>query len=112
MLRIIRDLIYFALIIIAIYLFAKTEKYNSRYWPVVINIRDVKLIDADSIIHQTDTALVPINYVGSIDFRSVNSDNRKDLFIQHLLPAIVVTRERLLDDMHHVEFIEERISEK
>jgi len=112
MLRIIRDLIYFALIVFALYLFAKTEKFNSRYWPVEIKIKDVKLIADDSIIIQSDSALIPVNYKGSIDFRSVNPDKRKDLFIQHLLPAIVITRERLLDDLHHVEFIEGRIVRK
>jgi len=112
MLRIIRDLIYFALIVFALYLFAKTEKFNSRYWPVEIKIRDVKLIADDSIIIQSDSALIPVNYIGSIDFRSVNPEKRKDLFIQHLLPAIVITRERLLDDLHHVEFIEGRIIRK
>lgn len=109
MLRIIRDLIYAALIIFAIYLFAKTEKYNSRYWPEVIKVRDVYLTDSDSIIRQSTGALIPVNYIGSIDFRTVGPENRKELFIHHLLPAIVVTRERLLDDLHHVEFIEERI---
>ena len=112
MLRIIRDLIYFAIIIFALYLFAKNEKFNSRYWPIEIKIRDVKLTDSDSIINQSDSALIPVNYIGSIDFRSVNPEKRKDLFIQHLLPAIVITRERLLDDLHHVEFIEGRIVKK
>lgn len=112
MLRIIRDLIYFAIIIFAIYLFAKTEKFSSRYWPIEIKIRDVKLITSDSIVNQPDSALIPINYIGSIDFRSVNPDKRKALFIQHLLPAIIITRERLLDDLHHVEFIETRIGRK
>lgn len=112
MLRIIRDLIYFAFIIFAIYLFAKIEKFNSRYWPEVINVRDVKLLDANSIILQTDTALIPVNYLGSIDFRSIDPDIRKNLFVQHILPAIVITRERLLDDLHHVEFIELKISDK
>ena len=109
--KIIRDLIYFALIIFAIYLFAKTEKYNSRYWPEVINIRNVNLTDEDSIIFQSDTTLIPVNYIGSIDFRSADPDKRKDLFIQHLLPAIVITRERLFDDLHHVEFVERRIND-
>ena len=112
MLRIIRDLIYFAILIFAIYLFAKTEKYNSRYWPEEIKIRDVKMIDIDSIINQSDTTLIPVNYIGTIDFRSVDPDNRKELFIQHLLPAIVITRERLLDDLHHLEFIEAKYSKK
>jgi len=112
MLRIIRDLTYFAIIIFAIYLFAKTEKFSSRYWPIEIKIRDVKLITSDSIINQPDSALIPINYIGSIDFRLVNPDQRKALFIQHLLPAIIITRERLLDDLHHIEFIETRIGRK
>lgn len=109
--RIIRDLIYFALIIFALYLFAKTKKYNSTYWPEKVKIRNVNLVSADSIILQTDTAIIPVNYIGSIDFRSVDPDKRKDLFIQHLLPAIVITREHLLDDLHHIEFIEKKITE-
>ncbi len=110
MLRIIRDLIYFALFIFAIYLFAKTEKFKSRYWPEVIKVREIQLTDSDSIIDQSNSAFIPVNYIGSIDFRTVRPDKRKELFIQHLLPAIVVTRKRLLDDLHHVEFIEDRIN--
>jgi Bax protein len=112
MLRIIRDLILIALFIFAIYLFAKTQKYNSRYWPKEIKITDIGLTNIDSVLVQNDTALVPVNYVGSIDFRDVNPEKRKDLFIQFLLPAIVITRERLMDDLHHVEFLEERVSKK
>lgn len=112
MLRKFRDAIYFSLLIFAIYLFAKAEKYNSRYWPEEIRICNVKLTSADSIIIQSDTALFPVNYIGSMDFRNVDPDKRKDLFIMHLLPAIVITRERLLDDLHHVEFIEERIKNR
>lgn len=112
MLRKFRDAFYFSLLIFAIYLFAKAEKFNSRYWPEEIRICNVKLTSADSIIIQSDTALFPVNYIGSIDFRNVDPDKRKDLFIMHLLPAIVITRERLLDDLHHVEFIEERIKNR
>jgi Bax protein len=112
MLRIIRDLFYFALIILAIYSFAKTKKFNSRYWPEVIKVKDINLTNVDSIIHQSDTTIIPVNYNGSIDFRSVNSENKKDLFIDQLLPAIIITRERLMDDLHHVEFLEERINKK
>ena len=112
MLRIIRDLILIALLIFAIYFFAKTQTYNSRYWPKEIKIRDIGLNSIDSVIVQNDTALIPVNYMGTIDFRDINPEKRKDLFIQFLLPAIVITRERLLDDLHHVEFLEERISKK
>ncbi len=112
MLRKIRDLIFFSLLIVALYVFAKVEIYQSKYWPEVIRICNVKLITADSIIYQSDTTLIPVNYIGSIDFRNVDPDKRKDLFIMHVLPAIVITRERLLDDLHHVEFIESRVKNR
>ena len=112
MLRKIRDLIFFSLLILALYLFAKVEIYHSKYWPEVIRICNVKLTAADSIIYQSDTTLIPVNYIGSIDFRNVDPNKRKDLFIMHILPAIVITRERLMDELHHIEFIEERTKAK
>ncbi len=112
MLRISRDLILVAVLIFAIYLFAKTQTYNSRYWSSTIKIRDIHISNSDSIIIQKDTALIPVNYLGTIDFREIDPEKRKDLFIQYLLPAIVVTRYRLLDDLHHIEFLEDRIIRK
>jgi Bax protein len=112
MIRITRDLSLIALIVLAVYLFAKTKKYYSQYWPLEIKVRDIKLTDPSSIIFQTDTAVIPVNYTGALDFRNINPEIRKDLFIQHLLPAIVITREHLLDDLHHVEFIEDKIRKK
>jgi Bax protein len=112
MIRITRDLIIIALIVCAVYLIAKAEKFNEQYWPLNIKIRDIILTRVDSIIIQTDTALIPVNYIGSVDFRSMDQEYRKNLFIQHLLPAVVITRELLLDDLHHVEFIEERVNNK
>ena len=110
MLRIIRDLILVAILIFAIYLFAKTQTYNSRYWPKGINVRNIQITNTDSIIIQKDSSVIPVNYLGSIDFRDIDPEKRKDLFIQYLLPAIVVTRYRLLDNLHHVEFLEDRIN--
>jgi Bax protein len=110
--KIIRDFIIILLLIFAVYIIAKIIKYNKQYWPVEIKVRNVQLSVPDSIYFQADTALIPLNYVGSIDFRSLNTEQRKDLFIQYLLPAIVITRERLFDDLHHVEFIEQRINQK
>ena len=110
--KIIRDFTIISLLIFVVYIIAKIIKYNKQYWPVEIKVRNVQLSVADSIYFQADTALIPLNYIGSIDFRIVNAEQRKDLFIQYLLPAIVITRERLLDDLHHVEFIEQRINQK
>ena len=110
--RRVRSVIYFSLFFVVLYVGFKAVIYNSRYWPVNIRVRNVNLASADSIVVQSDSVLIPVNYNGSIDFRMVNPDNRKELFIMYVLPAIVQIRERLMDDLHHVEFIEERISQK
>jgi Bax protein len=112
MLRKLRDVFFFSLIFFALYVSVKVVEFNSRYFPEEIKINDINLTSADSIIFQSDSLLIPVNYIGSVDFRCLNPDLRKDLFIMYILPAIVITRERLLDDMHHVEFIEKRILKK
>lgn len=112
MLRGIREVIFIALVVLALYVVVKVEIYHSRYWPEMVRINNVQLSNDDSIVYQSDSTLIPINYQGSIDFREVNPDKRKDLFIMHILPAIVITRERLMDDLHRVDFIEDRINRK
>jgi len=112
MLRGIRDVIYIALVVLVFYIAVKVEIYQSRYWPEIIHVRNIQLTSVDSIIYQSDSSLIPINYRGSIDFRDVNPDKRKDLFIMHILPAIVITRERLMDDLHHLDFLEDRINQR
>ncbi len=112
MLRGIRDVIYIALVVLVFYIAVKVEIYHSRYWPEIIRVRNIQLTSVDSIIYQSDSSLIPINYRGSIDFRDVNPDKRKDLFIMHILPAIVITRERLMDDLHHLDFLEDRINQR
>ena len=112
MLRVIKQVVYISALVFALYIAVKVEIYFSRYWPESIKVSYIHLSTADSILHQSDTTLTPVIYKGSVDFRTLNQDNRKDLFIMYILPAIVITRERLMDDFHHVEFIEERISRK
>ncbi len=110
MLRVIKQVVYISAFVFALYIAVKVDIYFSRYWPESIRVSYVNLSTADSIIHQSDTTLTPVIYKGFVDFRTVNQDNRKDLFIMYVLPAIVITRERLMDDFHHVEFIEQRIT--
>ena len=112
MLRGIREVIYISLVVLALYIFVKGEIYYSRYWPEIIRVNNIQLTSADSIIFQSDTSLIPVNYKGYIDFRTVDPDKRKGLFIMNILPAIVITRERLMDDLHHVDFIENRINHR
>jgi Bax protein len=110
--RTISHLLISALLICTLYFFGKTKQYYLLYYTPNIVIRDVNTQSADSIIAQNDTLVTPVNYVGTIDFRQMDPEVRKTKFIHYLLPAIVITRERLLDDLHHVEFIETKMTQK
>jgi len=96
-------------VLLAFYIFGKTKQYYLLYSPEQIEVREINVQNSDSIIMQNDSVIIPVSYTGSIDFRTVESEIRKEKFISFLLPSIVITRERLLDDLHHVEFIEEKI---
>jgi Bax protein len=74
-------------------------------------VKDVNVQSTDSIMMQTDSLITPVNYLGTIDFRQMDPELRKQKFINYLLPSIVIVRERLLDNLHHVEFIEEKMSQ-
>jgi len=93
-------------LILALYLFGKTKQYFLIYFPHNIEAKQITAISGDSIIAQNDSIVVPVIYEGSVDFRAMDPEVRKRKFIEYLLPAVVITRERLLDDLHHVEFIE------
>ena len=96
-------------LILALYIFGKTKHYFLLYSPHNIEVKVVSAISGDSIMAQNDSIVIPVNYSGSIDFRTMDPEVRKKKFIEYLLPAVVIIRERLLDDLHHVEFIEEKL---
>lgn len=100
------------LLTLSLYYFGKTKQYFLIYIPHHIEVKQVAAISEDSIITQNDSVIVPVNYSGSIDFRALDPELRKKKFIDYLLPAVVIIRERLLDDLHHIEFIEEKLKDK
>lgn len=101
------------LLVLSTFIGAKNAfKYYSSYRSETLLIKDVQLNSPDSLVNQSDSLLIPINYMGSLDFRNLNPETRKEQFILQILPAIVITREQLLDELHHVEFIESRIKGK
>jgi Bax protein len=110
--RTISYLILSTLLIGTLYLFGKTKQYYLQYFPHYIVIRDINVQSADSIIMQTDSLITPVNYFGTIDFRQLDPELRRQKFINYLLPSIIIVRERLLDDLHHVEFIEDKMNQK
>jgi Bax protein len=100
------------LLVLALYVFGKTKHYFLVYKPQNIEIKNIRSHSVDSILVQNDSVIVPVNYSGQIDFRMMDMETRKEKFINYLLPAVVVIRERLLDDLHHIEFIETKIKNK
>jgi Bax protein len=112
MLRTISHLILTALLISVLYFFGKTKQYYLLYCPHNIVVRNIEAPCCDSILAQSDSLVTPINYLGTVDFRQMDPEVRKKQFINYLLPSIVITRERLMEDLHHIEFIEEKMNHK
>lgn len=112
MLRTVSHLILSALLICTLYLFGKIKQYYLQYSPNNIEVKNIKVQSPDSIIAQNDSLIIPVNYLGTMDFRQLEPELRKMKFIQYLLPAVVIIRQRLLDDMHHIEFIEDKLMNK
>jgi Bax protein len=96
--------------IILIYNFI--SDYKPSYTPREINVDEVVLLDHSLIIKQNSETVIPVEYQGKVNFASFDSEERKEKFIHFILPAIVIVRERLLDELHHCEFIEKRIKRK
>lgn len=86
--------------------------YKACYSPLSMKIDEVALLNSNLIIEQDEMSVKPVQYVGMVDFESFDNEERKVKFIQFMLPSIVVVRERLLDQLHHVVFIEDRINKK
>jgi Bax protein len=112
MLRTISHLILTAILISTLYFFGKTKQYYLLYTPQKILVKNTNDQSSETIVAQNDTLITPKNYMKSIDFRQLDPEVRKQKFIEYLLPSIVIIRERLLDDLHHVEFIEKKMNQK
>lgn len=66
------------------------------------------ITSVDSIIPPGDSTIVPVKYQGVPDFTDLDPQIRKEKFIQFMLPAVLIVRHRLLEDLRHVEYIEDR----
>ncbi|MCE1199823.1 MAG: glucosaminidase domain-containing protein, partial [Marinilabiliales bacterium] len=87
--------------------------YDDAIYPQYqIRTDSIIISNIRSVLPQRTTALIPVRYHGIFDFDTIPEGIRKNLFIDYLLPAIVIERERLLDQMRHVEFIENRMINK
>jgi len=77
-----------------------------------IDIEEVTVTDSKSVLIQGSSSIKPIKYLGTLDFDTIPESIRKIVFINYMLPAIVIEHDRLLNLMRHVEFIEQRMVNK
>jgi Bax protein len=71
-----------------------------------IKLYDIEVINRKSILIQDKISLIPVKYIGTLDFDTIPEAIRKTIFINYMLPAIVIERDRLMDMLHHIEFVE------
>ena len=95
------------LILVIVYVVV-TEISSSKYiYPEYhIELYKIEVVDSKSILIQDKISLIPVKYNGTLDFDTISEADRKIVFINYMLPAIVIERDRLMDMVHHIEFIE------
>jgi Bax protein len=92
--------------------FNEVSNYNYMYPEYRIKFDEIHVTSSRSIIIQDQTTLIPVKYSGTLNFDTIPEDIRKTVFINLLLPAIVIERDRLIDVLNHIEFIENRMINK
>ena len=86
--------------------------YDYIYPEYHIKIDEISVTSSKSILIQDLNGIIPVKYNGTLDFDTVPEGIRKSVFINYMLPAIVIERDHLLDLLRHTEFIESRMVNK
>jgi Bax protein len=90
----------------------EVSSYNYIYPEYHVKLYEIDIFSTSSILIQDDHSIIPVKYNGTIDFDTIPEGIRKSVFINYMLPAIVIEHERLLDQLRHTEFIENRMLNK
>jgi len=90
----------------------EVSTFNYIYPEYKIDIDEITVTSSKSVLIQEGNSIKPVKYNGTLDFDTIPESIRKTVFINYLLPAIVIEHERLLDLLRHIEFIERRMVEK
>ena len=77
-----------------------------------IEVDEITVSSSKSILIQGSYNIKPVKYIGTLDFDTIPESIRKMVFINYMLPAIVIEHDRLLNLMRHIEFIELRMVNK
>jgi Bax protein len=92
--------------------FNEVTTYNYIFPEYHVSCDEIKIVGSKSILIQDQANLIPVKYIGNLNFDTIPEDIRKRAFINYLLPSIVMERDRLLDILNHIEFIENRMVNK
>jgi Bax protein len=92
--------------------FNEISTYNYIFPEYRIKFDEIKILSSKSILIQDQSVLIPVKYDGTLNFDTIPEEARKTAFINYLLPAVVIERDRLLDVLNHIEFIENRMVNK
>ena len=112
MIRLIKVILLIILVGIVYVLANEYSSYDYLYPAYHIKYDEIPVRDAKSIIIQDYSILLPVKYKGSIDFDTIPEEERKQLFINYMLPAIVIERDRLFSMLQRIDFIENRMINK
>jgi Bax protein len=90
----------------------EVSSYNYIFPEYQLKFDEIRVVSSKSVLMQDSNILIPVKYDGTLDFDTIPEEIRKKVFINYLLPAVVIERDRLLDILNHIEFIENRMINK
>jgi Bax protein len=112
MIKLIKVIVLIILVGIAYVLVNEHTSYDYLYPAYHINYDEIPIKETKSIIIQDYSTLLPIKYKGTIDFDTIPEEQRRQLFINYMLPSIVIERDRLFSLLQRIDFIENRMINK
>lgn len=112
MLKSLKVILLVLLLAIVYVLVNENSTYNYIYPEYHVESYEIEVVNGKSILNQDPVSLIPVKYRGTLDFDTIQEVVRKSIFINYMLPAIVIERDRLLDLLRHVEFVENRMVNK
>lgn len=112
MIKLIKVIVLILLVGIAYVIVNERSSYDYLYPAYHITYDEIHVKEANSILIQDHLTLLPVKYTGSIDFDTIPEEQRRRLFINFMLPAIVIERDRLFSLLQRIDFIENRMNSK
>jgi uncharacterized FlgJ-related protein len=112
MLKSLKVILLVLLLVVVSVVINEISTFDYIYPEYRIDIEEINVTSSKSVIFQEQNSIKPVKYIGTLDFDTIPESIRKAVFINYMLPAIVIEHERLLDLLRHVEFIERRMVNK